>query len=219
MLASGLNLRNMRDAATGRTRCGSTTTARRSRRPRPRRCSCSTARTRCVGQMPFQTYRPTPLQKQMVGIGEIEPIEHLSRELDTLRSMMLDAGIIAMCAGYAYDTAAIDEDDLVFGPARRSRSTTPGRRTRSGRCPSPSCRSRLPERQAIMADIERVTGRQRRARRRRRRVDLDGDRGAAGAGVAVEARRAEVPPVRGRGLPQRRRGVPGAQPADDPSAT
>jgi hypothetical protein len=40
----------------------------------------------CVGMIPFMAYRPTPLQKQMVGIGELEPIEHLQRELDTLRS-------------------------------------------------------------------------------------------------------------------------------------
>jgi hypothetical protein len=69
-----------------------------------------------VGQLPFQIYRPTPLQKQMVGIGEIEPIEHLSREL-TRCGRARDAGTIALCAGYAYDDAAIDEEDLVFGPA------------------------------------------------------------------------------------------------------
>jgi hypothetical protein len=71
----------------------------------------------CMGFIPFQVYRPTPLQKQMVGISEIEPVEHLQRELDTLRSQRRDAATLALCAGYAFDDGALDEDDLVFGPA------------------------------------------------------------------------------------------------------
>lgn len=77
----------------------------------------------CVWHIPFQVYRPTPLQKQMVGIGELEPIEHLQRELDTLRSQRRDAATLALCAGYAYDDGAIDEEDLVFGPAAAIRVT------------------------------------------------------------------------------------------------
>jgi hypothetical protein len=49
--------------------------------------------------LPFQVYRPTPLQKQMVGIGDLEPLEHLQRELDTLRSQRRDAATMALCAG------------------------------------------------------------------------------------------------------------------------
>jgi hypothetical protein len=45
----------------------------------------------CVGHIPFQVYRPTKVPKQMVGIGEVEPMEHLQRELDTLRSQRRDA--------------------------------------------------------------------------------------------------------------------------------
>ena len=112
-----------------------------------------------VGQMPFQLYRPTPLQKQMVGIGEIEPIDHLGRELDTLRSMMLDAGIIAMCAGYAYDDAAIDEEDLVFGPAQAIRVNNARPQDAIWPLPKPELpNSAYQNSQAIMADIERVTG-------------------------------------------------------------
>jgi hypothetical protein len=72
--------------------------------------------------MPFHVYRPTPLQKQMVGIGELEPIEHLQRELDTLRSQRRDAATIALNAGYAYDDAAIEPRTLRTGggPATRS---------------------------------------------------------------------------------------------------
>ncbi len=76
-----------------------------------------------VGLMPFQVYRPTPLQKQMVGIGDLEPLEHLQRELDTLRSQRRDAATIALCAGYAFDDGMIDEEDLEFGPNAAIRVT------------------------------------------------------------------------------------------------
>jgi hypothetical protein len=70
----------------------------------------------CCGTKPFTIYRPTPLQKQMVGIGDLEPLEHLQRELDTLRSQRRDAATIALAAGWAYDSAAVDEEDLLFRP-------------------------------------------------------------------------------------------------------
>ena len=69
------------------------------------------------GEMPFQIYRPIPLQHQMIGIGALEPLEHLQREIDTLRSQRRDLVTLALCAGYAYDAAVVDPDDLQFGPA------------------------------------------------------------------------------------------------------
>ena len=82
----------------------------------------------CLGHKPFVIYRPTPLQHQMVGIGDLEPLEHLQRELDTLRSQRRDAATIALAAGWAYDSAAIDEEDLVFRPnlAIEVRNARPG---------------------------------------------------------------------------------------------
>lgn len=77
----------------------------------------------CLGEKPFQVYRPTPLQRQMVGIGDLEPLEHLQRELDTLRSQRRDAATIALSAGFAYDDGAVEEDDLVFGPNAAIRVT------------------------------------------------------------------------------------------------
>jgi hypothetical protein len=71
----------------------------------------------CVGDFPFAISRPTKVPKQFVGIGEIEPLEHLQRELDTLRSQRRDAATIALCAGYAFDENAVDLEDLEFGPA------------------------------------------------------------------------------------------------------
>ena len=70
----------------------------------------------CVGTYPFSIFRPTKVPKQFVGIGEVEPLEHLQRELDTLRSQRRDAATLALCAGYAYDASAVDREDLVFGP-------------------------------------------------------------------------------------------------------
>lgn len=70
----------------------------------------------CLGRMPFQVYRPTPLQYQMVGIGDLEPIEHLQRELDTLRSQRRDAATLALAAGYIFDEAMVDEEDLSYAP-------------------------------------------------------------------------------------------------------
>jgi hypothetical protein len=52
-----------------------------------------------VGMLPFHVYRPTPLQKQMIGIGDLEPLEHLQRELDTLRSQRRDAATLALGCG------------------------------------------------------------------------------------------------------------------------
>lgn len=69
-----------------------------------------------VGCLPFTVYRPTPLQNQMVGIGDLEPLEHLQRELDTLRSQRRDAATLALAAGYVFDEAMVDREDITFGP-------------------------------------------------------------------------------------------------------
>jgi hypothetical protein len=88
-----------------------------------RECLVQAAESPCVGDIPFVTYRPVPLQKQMVGIGDLEPLEHIQRELDTLRSQRRDAATIALAAPYAFDDGAIDEDDIVFGPGTAIRVT------------------------------------------------------------------------------------------------
>lgn len=113
----------------------------------------------CVGHKPYLDYTPTPQRGMVVGIGEIEPIESLSRELDTLRSMQLDAGVLALLAGYAFDSAAIDREDLEWGPNAAIEVT--GARPQDAIMPLP--RPELPSSsyqnaQQIMADIERVTG-------------------------------------------------------------
>jgi hypothetical protein len=68
------------------------------------------------GRLPFQVFRPTRVPGRMAGIGEIEPIEDLQDELNTLRGMRLDAANVAINRGYAYDETAVDADDLMIGP-------------------------------------------------------------------------------------------------------
>jgi hypothetical protein len=74
------------------------------------------AENQCVGEIPFMIYRPTKVPKMLPGIGEAEPMEHLQRELDSMRSRRADASTLALAAGYAFDPSAVDEEDLDFGP-------------------------------------------------------------------------------------------------------
>ena len=112
----------------------------------------------CCGYMPFQIYRPTPINKQMVGIGDLEPLEHLNRELDTLRSQRRDAATLALCASYVFDDQMIDEEDLVFGPGTAMRSNGD-----PSRALFPIPRQEVPgsgyqEESVIRQDIEAVSG-------------------------------------------------------------
>jgi hypothetical protein len=68
------------------------------------------------GSLPFQVYRPTRVGGRMVGIGEIEPIEDLQYEINTLRGQRRDAATMALGRGYAFDETAVNADDLQIGP-------------------------------------------------------------------------------------------------------
>lgn len=113
----------------------------------------------CLGKLPFQVYRPTPLQHQMVGIGDLEPLEHLQRELDTLRSQRRDLVTLALAAPVAYDSAAIDEEDLTWSPfaAIEVRNTRPAdaiQQLRVHDVPGAG----FQEEQVIKQDIDLVSG-------------------------------------------------------------
>ncbi len=113
----------------------------------------------CFGKIPFQVYRPTKLSHQMVGIGEVEPTQHLQRELDTLRSQRRDAATLALAAGYAYDSGAIDEEDLVFEP----NAAIPVRNARVQDAIMPLQRQTVPgtayqEEQIVRQDFDTVSG-------------------------------------------------------------
>lgn len=110
------------------------------------------------GEMPFQIYRPTPLSHQMVGIGALEPLEHLQRELDTLRSQRRDLVTLALCAGYAYDATSVDPEDLQFGPASAIEVDGDPRQALMPLSVKDVPGAGYQEEQAINANIEAVSG-------------------------------------------------------------
>lgn len=68
------------------------------------------------GELPFQIYRPTIVNNEFVGIGEIEPIEHLQEEMNTLRSQRRDNATLKLQQVFAYFDGMVDPDHLKFGP-------------------------------------------------------------------------------------------------------
>lgn len=111
------------------------------------------------GDMPFQVFRPTPVDKQMVGIGWLEPLEHLQRELDTLRSQRRDKVTMSLAAPYAFDDQAIDEEDLTWRP----NGAIPVKNASPKDAIWPIPQNDVPgsgwqEEQAIRADIAAVSG-------------------------------------------------------------
>lgn len=69
------------------------------------------------GKLPFQVYRPTTAANGMLmGIGEIEPLEHLIREMDELRTQRRHNAALVLHKVLAYHTGVVDPDDIKFGP-------------------------------------------------------------------------------------------------------
>jgi hypothetical protein len=173
-----------------------------------------------LGTKPFMVYRPTPLQKQMVGIGDLEPLEHLQRANDTTHEPGIDQVTMSLAAGFAYDSAAVDEEDLIWRPnkaievrnARPSEAIFP--------LPKPGYRvGRVPALEIIGQHIDAVGG----------VTEALSPQSGGAAGTATEAflvqaalsRRVQLgePPLRDRGRAARGAGVPVPGPADDPGAT
>lgn len=69
-----------------------------------------------LGHLPFQAYRPTLVPREMVGIGEIEMLEHLIYEFNTARRQRRDAATLRLRMPFLFDEGMIDSDDLVFEP-------------------------------------------------------------------------------------------------------
>lgn len=112
----------------------------------------------CPGDLPFQVFRPTPLDKQMVGVSEIEPIQHLARELDILRSQRRDAVTLALCGGYAFDSSMVDEEDLMFGPAAAIEVRGDPRAALMPLTVKEPPGSSFQEEQSVKGDIQQVSG-------------------------------------------------------------
>jgi hypothetical protein len=69
------------------------------------------------GQMPFAVFRPaTAGIPQLAGIGVIEPIEQLLREMSTLRSQRRDNAALTLAKVFAVSDGAVDLNDLQFFP-------------------------------------------------------------------------------------------------------
>jgi hypothetical protein len=110
------------------------------------------------GELPFQVYRPSVVPQEMPGIGIVEPMEDLQREMNMLRSTRRDNALIALMKPIAYWDGLVDPDEIRFGAG--SLIGVPGdprellRPLEIGEVPGSSYQ----EGQAIEADIERVTG-------------------------------------------------------------
>jgi hypothetical protein len=70
------------------------------------------------GDLPFSIFRPTLQENEFVGIGEIEPIVDLQRELNTMRSARLDNTMLLIQKAFIYAEGLVDPADLVIGPGR-----------------------------------------------------------------------------------------------------
>jgi hypothetical protein len=67
------------------------------------------------GDFPFQIYRPTIVEQEFCGIGEIQPISHLQFELNTMRGQRRDAATLALNRGYFYQVGGLDPAKIKTG--------------------------------------------------------------------------------------------------------
>lgn len=67
------------------------------------------------GDFPFEIYRPTLVEHEFCGIGEVEPIAHLQWELNTMRGQRRDAATLALNRGYWYKRGSLNPKDVVIG--------------------------------------------------------------------------------------------------------
>ena len=68
------------------------------------------------GRLPFQVFRPTENPHQLHGKGEIEPIEHLQEELNTLRTQRRYNADLVLQRVFAYHEGMVEKEDIQFGP-------------------------------------------------------------------------------------------------------
>jgi hypothetical protein len=111
------------------------------------------------GQMPFAVFRPaTAGIPQLAGIGVIEPIAQLLREMSTLRSQRRDNAALVLAKTFAVDDGAVDVNDLQFFPGAviptHGDATRLPVSDRDGDIPNSSYN----EEDRINQDIDRVTG-------------------------------------------------------------
>lgn len=110
------------------------------------------------GELPFQVYRPSVIEGEMIGVGMVEVMEHLQREMDTLRSQRRDNATVVLQQPFAYQDGMVEASDLRLGPAQAIPTLGDPREVlmpiKFGDIPNSGYQEEL----AIKADIERVTG-------------------------------------------------------------
>lgn len=110
------------------------------------------------GEMPFQVYRPTRVGGQMAGMGEIEPIEDLQLEMNTMRSQRRDNATFVLQRSYFYADGMIDPADFKTGPGLAIPVLGDPRENVFPMPVSDIPNSSYQEEQRLQADIERATG-------------------------------------------------------------
>lgn len=70
------------------------------------------------GQYPFQIFRPIEVPHRFVGIGVIDPIEDLQRELDWLRTDRRVNAMLKLHQAYAFNDGLVDPAQIKIGPGR-----------------------------------------------------------------------------------------------------
>lgn len=68
------------------------------------------------GELPFQVYRPTENTHSLYGIGEIEPIEQLQEEFNSLRTQRRYNADLVLQRTFAYAEGYVEKEDIAFGP-------------------------------------------------------------------------------------------------------
>lgn len=112
------------------------------------------------GELPFQVWSPTPQPGEFVGIGEIEPIMDLQREINVIRTQRRLNAAYVVNQVVAYAQGAVSPENLKWGPglAIPVRGQMSPRDAimplRTGDIPFSSAN----EEDRLIRDIEKVTG-------------------------------------------------------------
>jgi hypothetical protein len=110
------------------------------------------------GELPFQIFRPTITEHEMVGTGEIEPIAHLQYELNTMRGQRRDAASLALNRGYFYQEGMLDPNNVVTGAGVFVPVLGPPSEAVQPMPFTDIPQSGVEEETALKADIERTSG-------------------------------------------------------------
>jgi hypothetical protein len=111
------------------------------------------------GELPFHVFRPTEDPAgSLVGISEIEPMEHLQEEVNTLRSQRRDNATLKLMQTFAFKDGAIDPADLRFGPGLAIPVQGDPRELLTPLTVGDIPNSGYREEEMLKADIERTTG-------------------------------------------------------------